>query len=56
MTPVPARAADYRDAPMRTIVLFVLCFVFFALGLYAGGFATLIAWAVAASAFLMALD
>lgn len=41
---------------MRALLLFALCFVFFALGLYAGGFVAMIAWAMAASAFLMALD
>jgi hypothetical protein len=41
---------------MRTLLLLILTSVFFVVGLYAGGFAALILWAMSASAFLLAIE
>jgi hypothetical protein len=41
---------------MRILLLLLLCFAFFVIGLYAGGFMAVIAWAMAATSFLLAID
>jgi hypothetical protein len=41
---------------MRVLLLLVLTFVFFVVGLYAGGFLAMVLWAMAASSFLLALE
>jgi len=41
---------------MRLLLLLVLCFAFFVIGLYAGGFLAMIAWGMSAASFLLALD
>jgi hypothetical protein len=41
---------------MRLVLLLVLTFVFFVVGLYAGGFMALILWAMSASSFLLAIE
>jgi hypothetical protein len=41
---------------MRLLLLLALAFAFFVIGLYAGGFMAMIAWTMAASSFLLALD
>jgi hypothetical protein len=41
---------------MKSLLLLALCFVFFVVGLYAGGFMAMILWAMAASSFLLAIE
>jgi hypothetical protein len=41
---------------MRTLLLLVLTFVFFVVGLYAGGFMAMVLWGMAASSFLLAIE
>jgi hypothetical protein len=36
--------------------MLILTFVFFVVGLYAGGFAAMVLWAMAASSFLLAIE
>jgi hypothetical protein len=41
---------------MRTLILLVLTLTFFVVGLYTGGFAALVLWAMSAGSFLMAIE
>jgi hypothetical protein len=41
---------------MRSLLLFVLAFVFFVVGVSTGGFGAIILWAMAASSLLLAVD
>jgi hypothetical protein len=41
---------------MRSLLLLVLTFVFFVVGLYAGGFMAILLWGMSASSFLLALE
>jgi hypothetical protein len=41
---------------MRLLLLLALTFVFFVVGLYAGGFMAMILWGMAASSFLLAIE
>jgi hypothetical protein len=41
---------------MRSLLLFVLAFVFFVVGVSAGGFGAIVMLAMAASSLLLALD
>ena len=41
---------------MKVLLLLVLTFVFFVVGLYAGGFMAMILWGMSGSAFLLAVE
>ena len=41
---------------MRSLLLLVLTFAFFVVGLYAGGFMAIVLWGMLGTAFLLALD
>jgi hypothetical protein len=41
---------------MRLLLLLVLAFVFFVVGLYAGGFMAIVLWGMSGSSFLLAID
>jgi hypothetical protein len=41
---------------MRSLLLLALTFVFFVVGLYAGGFMAIVLWAMSGSSFLLTID
>ncbi len=41
---------------MRALLLLILTFAFFVVGLYAGGFMAILLWGMSAASFLLALD
>ena len=41
---------------MRPLLLLALTFVFFVVGLYAGGFMAMVCWGMSAGSFLLAID
>jgi hypothetical protein len=41
---------------MKVLLLLILTFVFFVVGVYAGGFMAMICWGMSAGSFLLAID